>query len=305
MYAVFGIIHLILVLANIFFHCTGIYLLILLKYNVEGKIHLIYLLSVCCSELISSIISLSTLLLTVIKVPDVAVRKEIEYHFIVVKSTLLLIVYFLTMVVILIDKLLEIMLHITYPVYWNERKAKILIITMWMFGGFLYLSSILVYHIIGFNVIPYFPKYIMLPGNIAYLIFAVISYAYIFYNFNKSRMSPYQGRRTNIAETINVYNVFKKSRFFIPLTLILVYIIFYIIPTITYILTKGTIATKHIRLYVSISFNIAMLFDSWICIFLEPHVKQQLEKMKRNQRERKDIERTRRQRIRESRKRSI
>ena len=297
----YGVIYLLLVLANIFFHCTGIYLLTLLK-HVEGKIHLIYLFSVCCSELISSIISLSTLLLTVINVPDVAVTKEIEYHFIVVKSTLLLIVYFLTMVVILIDKVLEIMLNIKYAVYWNQRKAKILIITIWMFGGFLYLSSILAYHIIGFNVIPYFPKYIMLPGNILYIIFAVISYAYIFYNFNKSRMSPYRGRRSSIAETINFYSVFKKSRFFIPFTLILVYVIFYIIPTITYIILRKTKARTYIQLYISLSYNIAMFIDSWICIFIEPQVNQKLKKMIKNRRERKDIEKIRRQRIREIRK---
>ena len=284
-------------MSNIFFHCAGIYLLTVLKRNGEGKIHLINLLNLSCIELISSILSLFTILFHAIKFADPGVSKEIEKHFNMIKASLILTAYFLTMVVILMDKVLEVMMNIRYAAIWNERKANILIIIMWIFGATLCLSILLAYHITKFDFMLYFPIFIMLPANIFYVILALASYAYIFYKFNKSRILPYGGRKD---KALSFCHVFRKSRFFIPMSLILVYIIFHVIPTIVYILLIGTKKREYIRIYIAISYNVAMLFDSWICIFLEPHVKQLLRKIIKKRRDRIDIERHRTQRTRNS-----
>ena len=295
MYIVFGIVLFILVLGNIISHCAGINILLSLKHCGNGRIHLINLTNLSYVELISSIASLLTLVLGLIKFTNDGIRKEIEYHVNIVRACLLLTVYFLTMVVILVDKVLEVMMDIRYPVIWNERKAKILIISMWTFGICFSLCDILVHHITSFSLLPYFPTFFMLPANIAYLIFAIASYIYIFYKFNKSRILPYGGTMKNKALSFGY--VFRRSRFFIPLSLIFIYVIFYVIPTIIFLCLNGVNAKKYIRVYIAISYNIAMLFDSWICVFLDPRVKLQLEKMSKIRRDRKDIERFRKQKV--------
>lgn len=294
MYTVFGLILLILVIVNIFFHCAGIYLLTVIKRNGKGKIHLINLLNLSCIELSSSLLSLLTIVFHAIKFTDQGVSKEIENHINMIKASLILTAYFLTMVVILMDKVLEVLMNIRYAVIWNVRKANILIMIMWVFGTALCLSFLIAYQITKFDFMYYFPTFIMLPANIFYIILALASYAYIFYKFNKSRILPYGGRKDN-AKTLSFFHVFRKSRFFIPTSLILVYIMFHVIPTIVYILSRGMKERKYIRMYIAISYNIAMLFDSWICIFLEPNVKQLLRRIIKTRRDRIDIKRNRTQ----------
>ena len=281
---IFSIILLLLVVANIIFHCIGIHLLFVLKHNGQHTIHLMHLLNLCFLELFCSLVSLLTFVIKLIKFNDCTVAKEIEIYINTFKGCLLLPTYFLTMVVILIDKVLEIMMNIRYAVIWNKKKAKMVITIVWMSSAAFYLAVSIVYRTTKINIMTYYPKYLMLPANMVYVVFALASYAYIFYNFNKSRMLPLgKGNKQSF------YQVFRKSRFFIPLTLILIYIIFQAIPTILFVLLTGLVNKTYIRLYIAFSYNVAMLFDSWICIFLEPRVKQQLIKMKIWRRDRKGI----------------
>ena len=176
-----------------------------------------------------------------------------------------------------------------------RKKAKILIISIWIFSVALCLSILIVYWITRVNMMLWFPLIFMLPANIIYIVLASLSYAYIFYNFNKSRILPHGGKGTNDTKALSFCHVFRKSRFFIPMSLIFIYICFHAIPTILFILYSGVLVRKYMRIYIALSYNIAMLFDASICIFSEPFVQKQLKKMNRMRRERGKIKDEQRQ----------
>lgn len=297
MYLVFVIILIFLALLNIVLHCIGVYLLASNRKNVNysRRIQVIYLLNMSCIELISSILCLLGLVLKIIDLPDATTAKKIENNLLILKCTLLF-AYFLTMVLVLTDKVLQIMMNITYPVFWDDRKADLVVKLIWSISMLVGTIVFIVHHVNNVHFHLYFP-FIILPANIIYIVMAFAAYTYIFIKFSNAKQSPY-GKRTG-EKVLNYRTILKRSRFFIPMSLVMIYIIFQVIPVIVFTLSmlKKSMQEKNIKLYMFICYNIAMLFDAWLCIFLQPEVKKQFRKILRIRRERRSIEKDCKQRL--------
>jgi hypothetical protein len=296
---VIGIIVVILVLANIIFHCVGIYLLVLLMRNRGQTVGSMCILNLCCTKLVVIFLILCYLLMSIIGAKESSVViNEIQYHIRLINFCLLATVLFLTMVLTMITKLLEITMNVRYTTFWNEKKTKVLIMAIWICAACFCLCTMFAYHFYGFRFERIYLSFIHLPACLLYVIFAVASNIYVLYKLNQSRMTPY-GATTTSNRPLSFWNVFRKSRFIVPVLLTFTFIIFQVSSAIIFTLDniiKNKKTSRNIKFYYLISINIIMLCNSFISIFLEPQIKQLVRRMPRNRRERLDVELSQRRR---------
>ena len=115
---------------NIFIQVIGCRILLSLYNNSGGeKVGDLYIISLSLAELICS---------TFVCVEKVFFFTEMlsvytyltAFHF-----TSAAMIYYLSMFYITTDKLLEVILNIRLPVYWNIEKAKVLLLVTWIAGG--------------------------------------------------------------------------------------------------------------------------------------------------------------------------
>ena len=118
-------------LINCILHSIGIYLMRCLQRQGQLRIHHVYLVSLSSSELLMN-------LLDVIKISmsyhqnSSSTLTQISNYIVLVQFTGAAIVFHFSMIFITVDRLLEILLNIKYPIYWNEDKAKRLLIALWI-----------------------------------------------------------------------------------------------------------------------------------------------------------------------------
>ena len=138
--------------------------------------------------------------------------------------------YFLTMIYLTFDKLLDIYLNIRYHLFWNERRTKKLIVVTWCIT---LTSAILVsvaYHFTGFNDHETLDLYVYPTLDVIFLFIASLTYVFIFHKYKKSRIPPVPMNINQSAVRLSTFKVFQKSRFYIPVLLITSFIIFVAIP---------------------------------------------------------------------------
>lgn len=276
----FAVFLLVLVLINIVFHSISLYVLLKMRSYYERNIQLVYLGSICCNEFLNCLISAAMFVIRV-RYND-STSNEIEHYFNMVRGNVIFMSYFLTMIALLLDKVLQVLLDINYTVYWNLTKANNLILGIWFFSFLQCTIVFILYFAANIRIMTYFAVYIILGGGITFVVSATISNCYLFYKFRKSRIRPFNNNNRQQSMT-RWFSVFKKSRFFIPVMLITIYVLFQLTPAIVYtiLVYKTTIDEKNlkiVRLYMAISFNIALLFDSILFIFFEPVVKKFVKK---------------------------
>ena len=98
-----------------------------------------------------------------------------------------------------LHRLAKVLLNLKYPQYWDEKKAKYLMISTWLFGLVLCLAAIAATTIAEFDCARACYKYIYPAFDILFIIVAATTYILIFKNFNesKSRVSAVSGVEKN------------------------------------------------------------------------------------------------------------
>ena len=266
------------IVLNIIFNFILVYVLGS-KCDREGKIDLLYLLNLFCLNLINGLLSLIVFAVKKMNV-EREVAKDLDESIMLIKGTFMHIMYSVNMVLILLDKILEITLNIRYHIVWGAETAKRVIVISWMIGAVVAVGGLLVHHIGHFRVMYYLREYLLLPSDIIYVTYAFTGNVYIFYKFRKSRMEPHSvgGSQT---PRISLFSVFRKSRFFIPLIVISIYIVFHISPVMVLTLMPKRNTSQLVRHYVQISHNIALLFDALVCIFVHPVIRKKFKRFSR------------------------
>lgn len=285
-----SILLLILLLINIVAHIISLCILLKLKPNGERKIHLTYLTSMICNEFIACLLSLISMAASK---QDPYVAKTINDNLNIIRGNLLYISYWFTMVVIIADRVLEIRINLLYFTHWNIRKASYLILMIWAFSTVLCSAVLVIYHTRGIHIMPYFPSYVMVPLGICFIFISCISYTYIFKKFRESLISPQENPNYR-PNQVSCFTAFRKSRFFLTVLLISTYILFQLLPVIVFTILSerywiGKKDQTYIRLYIAFSYNIAILIDNFVCIFLEPNVKKFVKRFFRNRQMRSEI----------------
>lgn len=267
-----------LIVINVVFDTLAIYLLRALKRNGIESTYLINILNISCTDLMSCLISSSYLILNNIS-SSYPVPNWLLGDLVIMDIYLVYMVYLLSMVFIVMDKLLEIVLSLRYPTLWNERKSRNTIYCIWVFALMLCTGCLIWHHIqrrdcTAIQLQTYLRQMFYLPFLVSIFctVFAFFSFSYIFYKFNKSRLAPYQSRRRqSSAVKLSLFTTFRKSRFFLPLVLIIIFILSRVLPTILY---GRQVVAKYEGLVVALGIiNMGSLLECWLCIFLQTDVK--------------------------------
>jgi hypothetical protein len=269
-------------LSNLVLHGVGIYLLWCLFRQSRLKIQYFYLISLSGSEVVMNFFEVITIIsyLTTGSEKNYAVDKINEY-ILIVQYTGTAFIFHISMIYITLDRLLELLLNIKYPVYWNEEKAGKLLVGTWVTGFVITLVISLLHGLLGLNWEDYFFKYFFPCVEMLFVGLAFTTYTMIFKKFKRTRQSPASfkpcgddGTRKPPKKQSN-FRVFLKSKFFIPVLLISTFLVFVVGADLAFlfaIVVKGY-DSQALRSVISISYAISNLLDAWIYIFLQADVR--------------------------------
>ena len=290
---------LILNLANSILHGTGIYLLISLFPRSRFKIQQRYLIHLSVSEFIFNMAELTKIVFGFVPWNSKKTQLKLDkafHYLLIVQFTGVALVFYLVMIYLTLDRLMEIVLNIKYPIYWSEEKARLMLIITWIVAGFIAAAICLAHGLVHFNWEPYIYMYFFPVMGFVFLILAITTYTFIFKKYKVSRIHPGPAsvvvkRDTNTAlkhssttspkrHRSSIY-IFRRSKFFIPVLLISTFLIFMVGADLT--LLFATVVHKNkvseeLTSFVFISYAISNLCDACINIFLQKDVRRLLYK---------------------------
>lgn len=306
-----SILTLTLSLANVLLHGVGIYLLWCLRRYSRLKIQNFYLMSLSSSELLMNLLNIFINLFEMSD-RDGKVAQNLNKYLVIMNFTGIAFVFHASMIFITFDRLLELLLNIRYPVYWNEEKTKLLLLCTWLFGACISITVCCLSGIrtVAFDWEKYFFTFFFPSIEIIFVVLAIATYTFIFRKFKKTRQVPavYIPKNTvlqspalnnedknicdeseknnknsskvpqnkkKVTQSVSSCRIFIKSKFFIPVLLILTFFIFVIgadlMQLIIFVIQKKNEET--IGYMISISYTISNLIDAWIYIFLQREVR--------------------------------
>ena len=183
---------------------------------------------------------------------------------------------YLLMVVMTLDRLMAVIYPLKYIAHWSIERTKKILIWIWTIGA---TSGICFVCLCEFMDRRWYleTKFLHLSTafNMIFIAVAFVSYVLIFLRYKKSKDSlqangMVHGGRLHSSASQH----FHKSRFHIPILIVLTYIIFNILPHLFYILE---LFDEQIVLRITdVLFALGYLSDGLIYIFLQQKVRRQL-----------------------------
>ena len=223
---------------------------------------------------------------------------EIRHYLLIINFTGVWSVIYLSMVGITVDRLLNILLHLRYPMYFNISKSKRLATFTWIIGIIICSCVSLTYKYCMFHWENFFFLYVYPIIDLVFIILGMLTYALIFQKYRRSyvlqkqvvqpsRLKIFQRASYKDApeEPKSIFEVFIKSQFFIPVILILVFIIFVTIPDLVYLFcgmnAHDELKNKYLA-WCGISYAVCNVVDAMVYVFLQQNVRQLLKNHLKN-----------------------
>lgn len=279
---ILGIILLVLNLLNVLFHSIGAYLLISMYTASTRKTQQIYLINLSISECMINLLEMCRIICTLIPSTSSTLKQitEIRHYTLIVSFTGISVVYYFVMIYLTVHKLLEIELSIRYPLYWDERKAKYLLISTWIFAFISCATVSALHNIFDFQWQDPFFKYFYVPIEFAFIILALTTYGFIFFKYRQSQLKMPGGMVTtqSYRRRRSTVEIFQQSRFSAVLLLIVTFLFFMVVPDIVYLFVAILYDIKSEILLTAcwISYAISNLVDAYIYIFMQHDVRHKL-----------------------------
>ena len=276
---------------NIVINSFACYLLVTIYKNGTGTVEQLYLINLCVTELASCVFILLE------EMPDIfPMSDEVHMIFKKVDNYLYIIIYilfceyYLNMIYISVDRFLDIYLNIKYPSYWNEKKTKYLIIFTWVITTALCVTVSVLYKYTTFDYEVIFTKYIHSVLNFGFCALVTCIYSYIFHAYKKTRAAPTENRNSDVPRSHSVHNlcqsiqrsyeIFRDSRFYIAVLLVLSFLLFMVVPNLVYLFYGLPNNNKHdIKDTAKIFYQISFISNAWIYCFVVRRVRTELRKV--------------------------
>ena len=179
-----------------------------------------------------------------------------------------------------LDRLTAVYLGLKYPVYWTPGKTKKTLVVIWGLG----LVSVIFFVLLEMHHGFWFRKdamvYAMLSFSIAYVIFALSTYVFIFWTYLKSR--SVQRTSNGEGDENSALQTFLQSRFYVSVLIIFTYLLFNVMPfTVMACLTLEPggdvwVTDTWIEKTVIALLHLCYLSDPLIYIFLQGDVRKEL-----------------------------
>lgn len=268
------------------FHVLGFYLLRCLHHEGRDDVQQIYIMNLCLVEILSIlcflVISLGDLIdntLTIIH----------EFASIILLTVCSFVIY-MNMMYIVLDKAVEVYWNIKYPIFWDMKKAKYLVMATWCCGLCICIGIIIAFVRARFQYQISLVKYFRPTLDVAVVVTVVVCYSYIFHKYRRSleatlKVVGFQAAtQTSTVQSVapaptnrrNWFKVFIKSRFVVSVCLVVTYLLFVVIPDIIHLLMKNNRNEELLNIVTIFLFAISYLCDSFVYILVEVKVKQLL-----------------------------
>ena len=266
---------------NIILHTTGSTSLIALYGKCKCKTQRLYIIN----------LSLTTALLNFLElvknIPDFvgislnmrATIKIFQHYMLLVEFTGISLVYYVTMIILTVDRFLKVRFGLKYNLYWNETKAKYLTIILWILGIFTSIGIFIASYIYKFDWENFFFKFFYPILEISFIFIAVVTYVSI---FRLASTSTHRVTTVSDAEsirgTIAKLKDLRKSYFLIPSFLISTFIVFMIIPDFVYLFVVIINRNQSEILSVTcwLSYSVSNLFDACFYIYFYSDVRRHI-----------------------------
>ena len=223
------------------------------------------------------------------RIPDLVLRRTtssstelidvIQSYVMIVMFNGISIVYYLDMFYLTFDRLVDILLNIKYPLFWNEVKAARLVLATWLLGAIISVVVSLLYHLMGYKWEDQSFKYCYPILNFGFITLAFVTYSFIFRKFKQTRSSPSQ-TESNKKPRLTSFQVFRNSRFYLSGLLVMTFVTFIVVPDVIYLFVAVVYGNGTDLLLIGcwISYSISNLSDALIYIFAQHSVRKLLMK---------------------------
>lgn len=233
-------------------------------YNAGSLNHnQLYLLSLSLTEILISLLRFLT------EMTDFLDYQSVNDYIVPFSSTGVYLIYFLNMFYLTIDKLFEILLNIRYPVYWNERKTKVLLVLTWLSGLLLSIAVTIVTQIKFFDYWVVL-EYIYPAVDFSFLFVAFTTYGFLFQKFRRTRISPTDGKKR-----LSIWKAFRQSTFYVTILLVSSFIFFVVIPDLIFLfypmVNRGF--PESLNSVCILMYSVSFLIDAWIFMMMQRQVK--------------------------------
>ena len=261
---------------NAIIHTLGCYLLIRQYKDGKDTPQQVYLINLALAEstqnFFSAFMSPFFCKMDLLKNAVYAIDKFQE-TFVIITVVSVNLVYYMSMIFITFDRLLEILLNIKYPLYWNVCKSKYLILSTWLTSAVVCIICLVSYTIDGFDYYPYV-WYVYLSADFIFVFTALITYIFIFRKYRQTRVHPSR----NISNQRGIFHVFRKSRFYISVLLITSFLCFKVTADFLFFFARVIVHEEegdvgHLGMLVFHLWAMNDFVDAWIYIFLQKSVR--------------------------------
>ena len=184
----------------------------------------------------------------------------------------------LIMIYLICDRLLDIHLHLRYPIYFTEQRVKNINIVIWLFSAmYALIMTVLIKVKIGGGTLLLVCYLFYLGKDLVIVISALVTYGYLYMKVRHFRAIDNSHRNLEMKSKIRVSN---RSKFLLPCLIIATYLVFNITAIVmylykTHLLQKGL--AKSLVSEISHWFWIfGHISDGVLYIFLQKDVKKKL-----------------------------
>ena len=238
---------------------------------------------------ISSITIGKSLLKIVYRVLDMKEIRSLDDLLWAVDSGCLYIAYIAIMILLTLDRFLEVYLNINYPV-WATRKVTLTsIIVTWVLS----LITAIIFIVNGDTTVT--EEYIVLviwpASEMLFLIVAITVYTYIFIKIRQNRKHSQVGIQPSFSSnqsnpetaSTNGKQGRRRLRFYLPSLLILTFVLFWVVPDLVQYaaLKQGHDLPSYTWLLVSLMVSLAMCSDAVIYLTTISELRQRVMKLMR------------------------
>ena len=277
---ILNVILLVLNIANVFVHGTGSYLLGCIYKQGKRSAQKIFIINLSVCELLMNLMECLRRILELITLSGKQSNDTSEFqdYLLIVMFTGVSFVFYMDMIFITVDRLLNVFLNARYRIYCNQRKAKCLLAITWLIGFITCLSVSLIHYFTEYGWEAFFFRYFYPTVELSFIILAIVTYLFIFKQYQKSlRIPSHGGSRKNQHDKQHesAVQVFRMSRFYVSILLITSFIIFMLIPDLVY-LFYGVLQNNESSTLLAccwISYAVSNLIDGWVYIFMQSTVK--------------------------------
>ena len=255
----------------IFTHLLALTLLFKLKVGNLNRSQKYLLISLCLTELTLGIYSILISSITFINIEH---TKTIEDILLIFLLTPLSLTYFLVMILITLDRLLEFRLSIKYHVYWSPKKTLVALLVIFSISISIFICIVILTRFYDFiskyeeilliQVLPVFGNFfLVLAGYTYYQIYKKVKE-----NREKSKRIKRKYEVKNSSKQIDS-NQRKRLQVFLPSLIIGTFILFSLVPYLIWIIQYHICNNCYIFLtsIIEILYSLGLLADPVVYIF--------------------------------------